>query len=231
MKHFFLLIGLAVPLYAQTSLKDDLKKQKPTKQEASPTEILEKHGTGSIKTANDQDELSADVQDLIQEQTDDKVIKLLEEAEKLMAEATDSLELKKTGGLTIAIETEIIERIYEAAKQKKKQSKEGEEEQQEKGEQGKPGTGKPSPSDGMMEMLEQMMGKQSGEGKTPGGEQAGKGNEGDSDSVNELQNQQPNEGNNSIRRIPKSSGTAGSSLPRELQKALDAFNKAAAENN
>jgi hypothetical protein len=35
-----------------------------------------------------------------------------------MAETTDRLDEKNTGGETIAIQTEIIEKIYEAAKEK-----------------------------------------------------------------------------------------------------------------
>ena len=65
-----------------------------------------------------QDELSADVQDLIEEQTDEKVIQLLEQVEEIMAEVTDELDQHDTGGATIAAETDIIEKIFEAAKQK-----------------------------------------------------------------------------------------------------------------
>lgn len=108
-------------LTAGESFKEDLKKSqaKEKKPVAKAEDVLKEHAKGSIKTANEQDELSADVQDLIQEQTDPKVLKLLNEAENLMGEATERLEDKKTGGNTIAIETEIIEKIYEAAKQKK----------------------------------------------------------------------------------------------------------------
>lgn len=107
-------------LSAGTSLRDDIKKNgdKPIKLE--PKEVLKKHSKESKVVAKDQDELAADVQDLIQDQTSKKVIELLEEAELLMGEATELLEKKKTDGNTIAIETEIIEKIYEAAKQKSK---------------------------------------------------------------------------------------------------------------
>ena len=57
------------------------------------------------------------------EQTDPEVIKLLRELEEIMADATDQLEATKTDGSTIAIETEVIEKIFEAAK--KKQQKGG----------------------------------------------------------------------------------------------------------
>jgi len=82
---------------------------------------LVKHAEGSKKLAHDQDELSADVQDLIDEQTDPAVIKLLREIEVIMADATDLLEQQNTGGATIATETEVIEKIFEAAKKKKEQ--------------------------------------------------------------------------------------------------------------
>jgi len=90
--------------------------KKLTEQERA--EAMVEHRDGSAKLADDQDAVSADVQELIDEQTNPKVIKLLSEVETLMAEAIDQLELQKTGGETIAIETEIIEKIYEAAKEK-----------------------------------------------------------------------------------------------------------------
>ena len=78
----------------------------------------DKHREGAQNLAGEQDELSADVQDLIEEQTDEKVIALLEEVEEIMAEVTGSLDETNTGGKTIAAETEIIEKIFEAAKQR-----------------------------------------------------------------------------------------------------------------
>ena len=86
---------------------------------------LEKHKAGSQKLAFDQDELSADVQELIEEQTADKVIVLLEEVEEIMAEVTGSLDEAQTGGETLAAETEIIEKIFEAAKQRQQQQQQG----------------------------------------------------------------------------------------------------------
>lgn len=209
-------LGFASSLCAQSSLKDDLAKQNNTEPQLSVADANHKHSDGAKKVAGEQDELSADVQDLIQEQTDGNVIKLLEEAEKLMAEATDNLEIRKTGGETIAIETEIIERIFEAAKKKQQSSSSSPNSQKNMG--------------AMLEMMERMMGKKPGDqpGEKPG-EQAGEGSEGDSDKANEFDSDSNNEGNSTTRRIPKSAGTAGSALPRELQKALDAFNKASAE--
>jgi hypothetical protein len=81
-----------------------------------------KHGEGSQNLAVEQDELSADVVDLIEEQTDEKVIGLLEQVEEIMAEVTDSLDQTNTSGGTIAAETEIIEKIFEAAQQRAQQN-------------------------------------------------------------------------------------------------------------
>ena len=81
---------------------------------------IAKHSEGAKKLSGEQDELSADVQDLIDEQTDTEVIELLREIEVIMGDATDLLENKKTDGATIATETEVIEKIFEAAKKKQK---------------------------------------------------------------------------------------------------------------
>ncbi|NWK56055.1 hypothetical protein HW115_10565 [Verrucomicrobiaceae bacterium N1E253] len=83
---------------------------------------VQQHEKGAQKLAFEQDDLSADVQDLIDEQTDPEVIKLLGEVELIMAEATDLLEQTDTGGATIAVETEVIEKIFDAAKKKQQQS-------------------------------------------------------------------------------------------------------------
>ena len=83
---------------------------------------MEKHQRGAKNLSLEQDDLSADVQDLIDEQTDPEVVKLLSEIEITMAEATDLLEQTNTDGSTIAVETEVIEKIFEAAKKKQQKS-------------------------------------------------------------------------------------------------------------
>ena len=108
-----ILLALALPVCAE--------EKKPVT-EAEKAAILEKIQIGTEKLAEDQDELSADVQDLIDEQTSEEVIKLLEEVEELMGETIDRLDEQKTDGETIAAETEIIEKIFEAAKKKQQQS-------------------------------------------------------------------------------------------------------------
>ncbi|MGB2401963.1 MAG: hypothetical protein ACPIA7_00985 [Akkermansiaceae bacterium] len=85
--------------------------------------ILKQHGEKAQLLSLEQDELSADVQDLIDEQTDPEVIKMLREIELIMADATDLLDQKNTGGATIATETEVIEKIFEAAKKKQQNQK------------------------------------------------------------------------------------------------------------
>ena len=91
----------------------------------SIAQALQQHGEKSQLLAIEQDELSADVQDLIDEQTDAEVIGLLREIEVVMADATDLLEQKNTSGETIATETEVIEKIFEAAKKKQQNQQEG----------------------------------------------------------------------------------------------------------
>ena len=170
-----------------------------------------KHQLGATKLAGDQDELSADVQELIAEQTADEVIKLLESVEGIMAEITGNLDQFDTGGPTIAAETEVIEKIFEAAKKRSQKQGQGQG-------QGTPGA--------MLDMMERMMGKAPG-GTQPGkkpGSQAGEGQTGDSDASNT--NTEGTVGTpGEERRIPKSSGATGTELPQEFQKALDAYNR------
>lgn len=186
--------------------------------EDEPTDklgMLEKHAQGSERLADEQDELSADVQQLVIEQTAPKVIQLLTEVEGIMDETTDYLAARDTGGPTIAAQTEIIEKIHQAAKAK----------------QAKSGAGEAGSA--MMDMMERMMGKGKGKGKGAGegegegegaGDKGGKGQTGESDAANSL-NGGINGGNSEERRIPKAAGQAGKSLPSEFQKALDAYNR------
>lgn len=186
-------------------------------EEKSPEEVLAGHREGAKKVAEQQDELSADVQQLTIEQTVPKVIELLNQVEAIMDETTDQLTEGDTGGQTIAAETEIIEKIHEAAKEKQKQGG--------------------SPSGGaMMDMLERMMGKKpDGDQKGPGqgkdgkpGDQGGKGQTGLSDAANAAVNGGSAD-KSEARRVPKAAGSAGHALPEEFRKALDAYNRGAGE--
>lgn len=107
----------APPLMAAPELGDINTQQTALKM----TEAEKKHEASAIKLSLEQDDLSADVQDLLDEQTNPEVVALLAAIEVVMGEATDRLEQTHTDGATIAVETEVIEKIFEAAKKKKQQ--------------------------------------------------------------------------------------------------------------
>lgn len=205
-------IYLLVAFSCSTLLAEE---EKPTKEEA-----LKQHAEGAEKVMEEQDELSATVQQLTMEQTMPEVIALLSEVEEIMDETTDYLSEPDTGGRTIAAQTEIIEKIHEAAKKKQ---------QQQQGGGGEAGSA-------MMDMMERMMGKGEGQGKGKGqgkgegegegqgGDQGGKGSGGESNTAND-QFGGPNSGNSEERRVPKAAGKTGKNLPSEFQTALDAYNR------
>jgi hypothetical protein len=183
-------------------------------EDKAPDAVLAKHREGSRKVADQQDELSADVQQLAIEQTVPQVIELLKEVEKIMDEATDQLEGADTGGRTLAAETEVIEKIHQAAKEKQKQQ----------------GSGQSGSA--MMDMMERMMGETpdadknaKGKGDKPS-DQGGKGVSGLSDAAN-TGVASDTSGKSEARRVPKASGSAGRVLPEEFRKALDAYNRGA----
>jgi hypothetical protein len=187
-------------------------------------EVIKKHAEGAEKVADEQDELSADVQQLVIEQTIPEVIELLSSVEGIMDETTDYLSEPDTGGRTIAAQTEIIEKIHQAAKAKQQKQKGG-----------------PSEAGGaMMDMMEKMMGEgkgkakgkgkgkgegeSEGEGEGKGGEKGGQGSGGESNSQNEAVGGNTH-ANSTERRVPKASGNSGKNLPAEFQSALDAYNR------
>jgi hypothetical protein len=176
--------------------------------------VITQHREGASKVANQQDELSADVQQLTIEQTVPQVIALLDEVGKIMDEATDKLADSDTGGVTIAAQTEVIEKIHAAAKEKQKQQGGGQS------------------GSAMMDMMERMMGKKP-EGEQPDkgkegkpGDEGGKGATGISDAANGGI-EGLTSGKSEARRIPKASGNAGHMLPEEFRNALDAYNRGA----
>jgi hypothetical protein len=183
-------------------------------EEVKQSLVLEEHREGANKVADQQDELSADVQQLTIEQTVPKVIELLNEVEKIMDEATDQLAAADTGGSTLAAQTEIIEKIHAAAKEKQKQE----------------GSGQSGSA--MMDMMERMMGKepegdQNGKGKGDKPSDTGsEGGSGLSDEAN-VAGGGTTSGKSEARRVPKASGTAGQVLPEEFRKAMDAYNRGA----
>lgn len=159
----------------------------------------------------EQDELQADVQELVAEQTDKEVIRMLEECQEFMNEAIDGLERYDTGGKTIAAQTDVIKKIHEAAKQRASSCGNGS-------------------MDSMLQMMEGMMGqekKDSSGNEQEGNENdsPGKGGNGEGEAK-----KQPVTGNNTTerkhpRRLPKSGGKEDISYPREFSKAMDAYNK------
>jgi len=132
--------------------------------------------------------------------------------EGIMDEATDWLAEYDTGGRTLAAQTDVIEKIFEASKERQKQQGGGQ------------------ADSAMMDMMEKMM--EEGEGKEGDKPQKGKkpsdkgggGISGGSDAANEATGP-AGDGKSEARRVPKAAGTAGRALPEEFRKALDAYNR------
>lgn len=210
------LLLASITLLPLISLAQDTGEKKAILRAVETEEALSQHREGAEELADDQDEQSADVQELIDEQTNPNVIELLSDVEILMAEAIDQLEIHDTSGETIAIQTEIIEKIYEAAKAKNQKSGEGK--------QG---------NSAMLKMMEQMMGK----GEKPGppkkkqgqGQSSGDGMEADSNAAN-TDNGGKSDENKQERRFEKIAGESSPGLPPEFQKSLDAYNRSIEKN-
>jgi hypothetical protein len=179
-------------------------------------EKIAKHQAGAEQASEQQDELAADVQQLRIEQTIPQVIELLDDVETMMDEASEKLAEADTGGSTIAAQTEVIEKIFQAAKQKQQQSQ-------------SQGQG----AQGMMEMLKRMMGEGSeGDDKKPGkkpGNQGGDGQQGNSDTANSASQGSANQPFQEERRVPKASGNGTQDFPLEFRSALDAYNRSTTE--
>jgi len=203
MKNFMLPIFFCVRLLAMAHAEPESIESK-----------IAEHLEGASVVADAQDELAADVQQLVIEQTLPEVIRLLKETETLMEEATNRLANGDTGGETMAAQTEIIEKIHAAAK-----------ERQESGSQSEAGGA-------MMEMMERMMGrKPEGQGDKKGkdgkpGENAGDGNGGESNANVETIDGASG-GKVEERRVPKAAGGGNQEIPEEFRKLLDAYNRGA----
>lgn len=191
------------------------------------------------KVMVEQDELQADVQELVAEQTDEEVVSLLEECQGAMNEAIDGLEAYNTGGTTIAAQTEVIELIFKAADKKASSSNnsggmqgllqmmrgmmgedyaaEGKSDGEGEGKGDKEGQGN-GDGDGDKE------GDAKGEGKGKGGDSPGKGGNGAGSVKNDLNDGTMTE-KKEPRRLPKSTGKAGVAYPKEFSQAMDAYNK------
>jgi uncharacterized phage infection (PIP) family protein YhgE len=165
---------------------------------------------GSVTLADHQDELSADVQQLTLEQSIPQVIDLLRQVKQTMDEATEQLAQSNTGGETIAAQTEIIEKIHNAAQQ------------QQQAQGGGPAGG------AMMDMLERMMGqKPAADSLAKAAKTNESGAPGSETSPPGAAHPAADGGKTVARRVPKSSGTAGRAMPEEFRAALDAYNRAA----
>jgi len=108
-----LLLVLISNLHAE-GLESYQPEQKPTSDQVES--LLVARDKQAQKLSKNEDELSADVQEMIEDQTNEKVIQLFEEVEDLMANVTDNLAEAETGKDTIFNENKIIEKIFEAAK-------------------------------------------------------------------------------------------------------------------
>lgn len=185
-----------------------------TSEEISIKTSASAHREGASQVADRQDELSADVQQLKIEQTVPQVIELFNDVEKIMDEATEQLASGDTGGRTIATQTEVIEMIHAAAKEKQKQQ----------------GSGQSGGA--MMDMMERMMGKSPDADKDSKGEGAGSSDQGGEGAngaadVTAKPKAEPAGAKGEARRVPKASGNAGHELPDEFTKILDAYNRGA----
>jgi len=119
-KRSIIFAALSVILAGYADAQETPSGQKNRDPESEKAQALDTHREGSEQAAEDQDKQAANASELIDEQTNAKVIELLNKVESLMGETTDRLEDGNTGGDTIAIQTEIIETIFEAAKEKSK---------------------------------------------------------------------------------------------------------------
>lgn len=194
--------------------------------EDGPKTVLEpdqKTKTAIRQLTREQDELQADLTDIISDQTDEQVIELLKKCRISMNDSIDLLELNRTGSATLAAQSDVIERIYQAAKKKY-----GEGDNCKKG------------SAGVMSMLRRMLGMESPSGQKDGGN-------GEEKSGNRNPGQKPGEGGQSgegafasrpgepglsdpnmrgeTRTVPKSTGVGSADMPEEFRETLESYNQ------
>lgn len=201
---------------------------------ATVVEIDQKTEAAIRQLSREQDELQADLSDIISDQTEEKVIELLKKCRISMNDSIDLLEINRTDSETLAAQSDVIERIYQAAKQK-----------YEGGEGGKKG------SEGVMSMLRRMLGMESpAEQSRTGGlelhEQDENGNEGEAAAERSGSGQKPGDGGQSgqggassregepdpadlrgreTRTVPRSSGVGPADMPEEFRETLESYNQ------
>lgn len=159
-----------------------------------------------------QDELSAETQELIELQTQEKVIQTLEQMESSMVSATLRLLDGDTGGETIAIQTDIIEKAYQSAKQKQQSQ-----------------SSLSDTDQALMDTLEKMLGKSSQKGKKQAQKSGGDGNGGNpaegEGKANKAENEFADENSSKERSVPHLSPSSGDLLPIEFQELIDNYNE------
>lgn len=168
----------------------------------------------SDELITNQDTLSAEIQELIELQTQEGVVQKLEETEGSMIEATLRLLEGDTSDATIAIQTEIIEKAYEAAKEKQKSQSSSSDTVQ-----------------ALMDSIEKMLGKESqqpsksSDKKEKDKSSGGSGQEGDGNGADRKPNDITYESpSTSTRTVPSASPTTGQLLPPEFQELIDDYN-------
>ena len=162
------------------------------------------------KLTSNQDELSADIQELVELQTQSEVIDKLEEVEVSMIQATLKLLDGITDQETLAIQTDIIEKAYEAAEKKSESQGEGQSET----------------SQAMMDMLKKMLGKQdssSSQNSKAGSQGAGERGDGELGKAPNTSEQQGSLSGGG-RVVPTSSAYSGQLLPDEFSELLEPYN-------
>ena len=162
--------------------------------------------------AQEQDELQADVMDIISEQTESQLIALLGQCRHAMNDAIDGLEQGNAGPTTTSAQMEVIELIYQSARFIQGQ-----------------GNNMSASSAALMNMFHQLLGSNKPQSQAMTSSQAGMG---------QGKPGQPGSGSSSSdeqlpgpthprlpRTVPGSSGVTPETMPEEFRQILDAYNR------
>lgn len=185
--------------------------------------------------AMEQDELQADLSDIISDQTNAEVIELLKLCRTAMNDSIDLLEQHDSGSKTLAAQSDVIERIYQAMKEKYESSED------------------PEAAAGVMSMLQRMLsipeGGEGGQSPNKPSQDVNDGGQGDGspgNSENKHAGSQPGDSQSGgvaatqsagkqgqsdpnikteERTVPKSSGVGPAEMPEEFRNMLELYNK------
>ena len=171
-----LLAALWLPLAAGGASEADPAAGKP-----DPKVRLEELNKRTEGLAQRMDGLSAEAQDLIWNNTNEKLTTFLKDIDTAMLDARDLLEQYKTSGDTVAAQQDVLEKIYEAAKKAAQKSQQQQQQQKKEGQEGKEG----QPGEGQGEGKPGQDG-QPGQGK-PGEAKPGEGKPGEGQGQQENQ--------------------------------------------